>query len=638
MKPRSQQVARTLSTLVLLFVMSCRSGTPPQVQTLKQGSAPPRTVAGYITLGGTPLPGATVTLEVTGGSLTRVTDANGRFEFTAIPPGKYRIRSEMESMQTVTYTVLVTDAASPLLAIPMKLTSVAEAITVTAAAPSVLQTNEVQSNTSNWKHSTYIVNGVNINPALGGESYAPIAENNFTQTAKDHLSTFSIDVDTASYSIVRRILAGGNLPQPDAVRIEEMVNYFTYSYPEPAGGKPFSVTTEVAGAPWAPEHRLMRIGIRAAKLAPWEMKPCNLVFLIDSSGSMEPANRLPLLKKAFRLLVGQLRAQDRVAIVTYAGSAGLVLPSTSGADKDRILEAIEALHSGGSTAGGAGIVLAYDVAKQNFIDGGVNRVILATDGDFNVGVSSEEQLQTLIEEKRKDDIELSVIGVGEGNLKDSKMETLADKGNGNYSYVADLLEARKVFVDQIGGTLVTIAKDVKLQIDFDPKQVASYRLIGYENRLLANKDFDDDTKDAGELGSGHTVTALYELVLRGTDTPVCAGAADKSVCATRLAQLRLRYKAPHGSTSDFISADIVDQGRSAWDASEDLKFASAVAEFALLLRDSPNKGTSNWADALELAKVSRGVDLEGYRGKFVKLVETARDLNATNVARVSVRQ
>jgi len=607
MKPRSQQAVRTLSTLVLLFVLSCR--TSSHVQTLKQGSAPPRTVAGYITLGGNPLPGATVTLMVNGTPFTDVTDAEGRFVFTAVPPGKYLLKSEMESMQAMTCTVLVTDNASPLLAIPMRLSAVSEAITVTAAAP-----------------YAYSINGAALHDNLNmtGERYAPIAENKFTETAKDHLSTFSIDVDTASYSNVRRMLSEGKLPPADAVRVEEMVNYFTYAYPEPAKGKAFSVTTEVAGAPWATDHRLMRIGIRAAKLAPWEMKPCNLVFLIDSSGSMRSPNKLELLKKAFRLLVGQLRAEDRVALVAYAGSAGLVLPSTSGANKDVILDAIEGLDAGGSTAGGAGIVLAYKVAKESFIEGGVNRVILATDGDFNVGVSSERGLQELIEEKRKEDIELSVIGVGEGNIQDSKMELLADKGNGNYAYVDNLLEARKVFVDQIGGTLVTVAKDVKLQIDFDPKQVASYRLIGYENRLLENKDFDDDTKDAGELGSGHTVTALYELV------PAPGASRGK------VAQLRLRYKAPHGSTSDLISANIVDEGRSAWDASDDLKFASAVAELGMLLRDSPNKGTSNWTDALGLAKVSRGVDLEGYRGEFVKLIETARDLSATNVARASV--
>jgi len=603
---------------------------------LTQGSMPPHTVGGVVTLGGNPLPGATVSIELpTGGVRTAVTDANGRFIFAGVPIGDYRVRSEMVSMQTVTYTVRVSDAGSPLFEIPMKLASVAEAITVTASAPAALEQNGISYSAPNMHKvitaspsydNLYVINGAALNENLGGESYAKIVENNFIQTTKDHLSTFSIDVDTASYSIVRRIIGDGKLPQPDAVRIEEMVNYFTYAYPEPADGKPFSVTTEVAGAPWAPDHRLMRVGIRAVKLAPWQMKPCNLVFLIDSSGSMSPANRLPLLKKAFRMLVGQLRAEDRVSLVTYAGAAGLVLPSTSGAEKDRILEAIDNLDAGGSTAGGEGLVLAYDVAKQNFIKDGVNRVILATDGDFNVGVSSEAGLEQLIEEKRKDDIELSVIGVGEGNLKDSTMELLADKGNGNYSYVADLMEARKVFVDQVGGTLVTVAKDVKLQIDFDPKQVASYRLIGYENRALANKDFDDDAKDAGELGSGHTVTALYELV------PAPGAGTGK------VAELRLRYKQPHGEKSELMSVDIADEGHNAWDASDDLKFASAVAEFAFLLRDSPNKELSSWADALQLAKVSRGADIEGYRGEFVKMLEQARDLSATNVARVGVRQ
>jgi len=586
MKPRSQ-VARILSALVIVYVSSCSSGT----HTLRQGAAPARAVAGYVTGNGTPLPGVTVTLELPNQPFTTITDINGRFDFTNVPPGNYQLRAELAGFMPARFKVHVTDQTSPLLALPLRIAAVAEAITVTAEAPTVMD----------------------------GESYTPIVENEFIDAAKDHLSTFSIDVDTASYSIVRRMLAEGQLPPPDAVRIEEMVNYFTYSYPEPSNGKPFSITTEVAGAPWAPDHRLMRVGLRATKLAPWQMKPCNLVFLIDSSGSMMPANRLPLLKKAFRMLVGQLRAEDRVAIVTYAGSAGLVLPSTSGANKERILEAIEALDAGGSTAGAEGIVLAYDVAKQNFIAGGTNRVILATDGDFNVGVSSEAGLEQLIEEKRKDDIELSVIGVGEGNLKDSKMELLADKGNGNYSYVADLLEARKVFVDQIGGTLVTVAKDVKLQIDFDPRQVASYRLIGYENRLLEHKDFDDDTKDAGELGSGHTVTALYELI----PAPGAHGG--------KVAQLRLRYKAPHGLTSELLSTDVNDYGHSAWEASDDLKFAASVAELGLLLRDSPNKGQSNWSDALQLAKVSRGADLEGYRNEFVKLVEQARDLSATRM-------
>jgi len=613
MKPRSQ-VVRTLFTFIVLFVLACRSTSVTA----------PRTVEGLVTLGGNALPGAIVTLMVKGQARSAITDSAGHFAFTAVPPGRYQIKSEMESMQTMTYWVVVTDQPRPAIAIAMKLAGVYEAITVTAEAPPAINSLPV----SRALTGTYIVDSVQETSGLtGGVSaeYGRFTENKFAPAEKQATSTFSIDVDTASYSLVRQKIASGNLPPHDSVRVEEMINYFTWSYPEPADGKPLSITTEVAGAPWNPDHRLMRIGLRAAKLAPWQMKPCNLVFLLDTSGSMDTPGGLPMLKKAFRLLVDQLRAEDRVAIVAYAGTAGLVLPSTSGADKGRILDSIEQLKAGGWTDGGEGILLAYKVAKENFITGGTNRVILATDGDFNVGVSSEADLEKLIEEKRKDDIELSVIGVGENNVKDARMELLADKGNGNYGYVDNLLEARKVFVDQIGGTLVTVAKDVKLQIDFDPKQVESYRLIGYENRMLATKDFDDDTKDAGELGSGHTVTALYEIVpARGAHRG-------------RIAQLKLRYKPPHGTLSDLLSANIEDEGRSTWEASDDLKFAASVAEFAMLLRDSPSKGSSNWNDALQLAKVSQGADLEGYRGEFVKMVEQARDLSTTAMARVNVR-
>jgi len=539
------------------------------------------TIAGTVEESRQPLPGVTVTLLLASPRHT-VTDVNGHFEFLLVPAGTWTVRAELEGFSTITRTVAVTETSQTSLTMILS-DAVAEAITVTATA-------------------------------VATETYTPIVENRFLEAAKHRLSTFSIDVDTASYGMVRRTIGEGKLPDKDEVRVEEMVNYFTYSYPEPSHGASFSTTTEVAGAPWAPDHRLLRIGIRGTKLAPWEMKPCNLVFLIDTSGSMDDPDRLPLLQKAFRMLVEQLRAEDRVALVAYAGSAGLVLPSTSGADKARILDALDRLDAGGSTAGAEGIELAYEVAKRNFIEGGVNRVILATDGDFNVGVASVEELQKLIEEKRKDDIELSVIGVGDGNRKDATMETLADKGNGNYGYVDNLLEARKVFVDQIGGTLVTIAKDVKLQIEFDPKQVASYRLIGYENRLLDEKDFDDDTKDAGELGSGHTVTALYEIVR----APRAAGGT--------IATLKLRYKPPHAWLSRLLTVQVNDDGHSAWEASDDLKFAAAVAETGMLLRDSPHKGGSNWDDALQLAKTSRGADIEGYRAEFVKLVEKARDL------------
>jgi Ca-activated chloride channel family protein len=573
--------------LLLMLALPCLGGT----------------ITGTVAVNDVALPGASVTLFLTDAPRSTWTDAEGHFTFLGVPSGTWKIRAELSGLSPIEQTVAVTETNTISVNFAMHQSVVSQTITVVTRAPEVFTTSEVVATMS------------------GGETYTSIVENKFIDAAKHRLSTFSIDVDTASYSMVRRTIGEGKLPEPDEVRVEEMVNYFTYSYPEPADGKPFSVTTEVAGAPWNTSHRLMRIGIRGTKLAPWQMKPCNLVFLLDTSGSMDSPERLPLLKKAFRMLVEQLRAEDRVAIVAYAGSAGLVLPSTSGADKPRIYEALESLDAGGSTAGGAGIVLAYDVAKQNFIQEGVNRVILATDGDFNVGVADGEELTQLIEEKRKDDIELSVIGVGEGNRKDAKMELLADKGNGNYSYVDSLLEARKVFVDQIGGTLVTIAKDVKLQLDFDPKQVASYRLIGYENRMLEDKDFDDDAKDAGELGSGHTVTAMYEIVP--------APGASRGAVAT----LKLRYKPPHAWLSRLMSVRVNDDGRSAWEASDDLKFAASVAELGMLLRDSPHKGDSNFDDALQLAKTSRGADLEGYRAEFVKIVDQARALSAAMVSR-----
>ncbi|HYH86873.1 MAG TPA: VWA domain-containing protein, partial [Pyrinomonadaceae bacterium] len=351
--------------------------------------------------------------------------------------------------------------------------------------------------------------------AGGAEAYAKIDENPFLEAARAPLSTFSIDVDTASYSNTRRFLTEGRLPPKDAVRIEELVNYFSYDYPQPAGSAPFSVTTEVAECPWNAKHKLVHIGLQGKRVSNEDMPPANLVFLLDVSGSMNAPDKLPLVKSALRMLTGQLGARDRVAIVVYAGSSGLVLDSTPGDRKGEIVGALERLQAGGSTNGGDGIQLAYRVAQDNFIQGGTNRVILATDGDFNVGVTGDDALVRLIEEKRRGGVFLSVFGFGTGNLNDSMMEKLADKGNGNYAYIDGDAEARKALGEQVGGTLVTIAKDVKIQVEFNPRLVAGYRLIGYENRLLADRDFNDDTKDAGEIGAGHTVTALYEIVPAG---------------------------------------------------------------------------------------------------------------------------
>ncbi len=356
------------------------------------------------------------------------------------------------------------------------------------------------------------------NSNFNTEAYDYIAESIFVSAAFDPVSTFSIDVDRASYSNIRRFINDGQLPPEDAVRIEEMINYFTYDYPAPTSDHPFSVTAEMSVAPWNSLHKLVRIGIQGRKIDTEDLPPTNLVFLIDVSGSMQSANKLPLLKSSFRMLVGELRPEDRVALVVYAGAAGLVLPSTPGDSKDEILEAIEALEAGGSTAGGEGIKLAYEVARENYIEGGNNRVILATDGDFNVGASSDAEMVRLIEEMREDGTFLTVLGFGTGNIKDSKMEKLADHGNGNFAYIDNLMEARKVLVTEMGGTLLTIAKDVKIQVEFNPARVQAYRLIGYENRALRDEEFNDDTKDAGELGAGHSVTALYEVIPVGVES------------------------------------------------------------------------------------------------------------------------
>ena len=459
--------------------------------------------------------------------------------------------------------------------------------------------------------------GGSVDEAAPQPSYAHVEEHDYFDTKTANMTTFSIDVDRASYANVRRFLAHNQLPPPDAVRIEEMVNYFTYALPQPKGDEPFSITSEVSGCPWNDKHRLMRVALQGRNLDEWKMAPNNLVFLLDVSGSMQPPERLPLIKSAFRLLVNQLRAQDSVAIVVYAGAAGVVLPPTSGADKRTIIDALDRLQAGGSTAGAQGIELAYKTAEESFKKDGNNRVILATDGDFNVGVSSVEELQKLIEEKRQHNIFLTTIGVGDDNYRDDMLEMLADKGNGNYAYLDSMKEAEKVFKSELTGTLVTIAKDVKVQIEFDPNRVESYRQIGYENRALENKDFEDDTKDAGELGAGHSVTALYEIVPKG------GGKGE-------IAKVRLRYKQPHGDTSQLIASAVVDNGASEYGASSDQKFAAAVAELGMLLRDSKHKGTSSFADVATLARSARGADVDGYRDELLRMVDTSNALKARN--------
>ena len=467
------------------------------------------------------------------------------------------------------------------------------------------------------------------------EGYDPIAENPFITPKVAARSTFSIDVDHASYSNVRRFLHEGKLPTRDAIRTEELINYFAYELPAPTGEAPVSITTEVAAAPWNPTHKLVRIGLRGQPIDVEALPPNNLVFLVDVSGSMTDANKLPLLKQAFRLLVNELRPQDRVALVVYAGSAGLVLAPTPGNEKEKILQALDTLQSGGSTAGGAGIRLAYDIAKATHMPNGNNRVILATDGDFNVGVSSDAEMVELIEERREQGTFLTVLGFGTGNVKDSKMEKLADKGNGNYAYVDNLTEARKVLVTEMGGTLVTVAKDVKLQIEFNPARVAAYRLIGYENRLLRDEDFKDDKKDAGDLGAGHSVTALYEIIPPGAkDARDVRGADDlrytretartRAAASSELMYVKLRYKPPTEKSSREITQVVADQLSET--PSADFVFAAAVAEFGMVLRDSPHKGAGTMDSVIVMARRARGDDAFGYRAEFVRLSSLAKEL------------
>ncbi len=465
------------------------------------------------------------------------------------------------------------------------------------------------------------------------EGYSTIHENGFKKPSDDPLSTFSIDVDAASYSNMRRFLNYGQQPPKDAVRIEEMVNYFKYDYEQPNGKHPFAINTELAAAPWNEDHVLVQIGLQGKVIPTEDLPPSNLVFLIDVSGSMSDANKLPLLKSSFKLLVQKMRPQDRVAIVVYAGAAGMVLPSTAGTEKEQIITALDRLNAGGSTAGGAGIELAYKTAQQYFVNGGNNRVILATDGDFNVGSSSNADMERLIEKKREDGVFLTVLGFGMGNYKDDKMEILADKGNGNYAYIDNIREARKVFINEFGGTLFTIAKDVKIQVEFNPTKVQAYRLIGYENRLLEAEDFNDDKKDAGELGSGHTVTALYEVIPVGVEsefikdvdplkyqTTTTSGMSQSKEWLT----VKFRYKDPEASKSQLIVETL--SGKPTRTMSENLQWASAVAGFGMLLRDSEYKGALNYDKVLEMAKSAKGADEFGYRNEFIQLVSTARSL------------
>lgn len=470
------------------------------------------------------------------------------------------------------------------------------------------------------------------------ENYATIHENGYKEVAKDPLSTFSVDVDRAAYSNVRRFLNSGQLPPVDAVRIEEMINYFNYEYKGPTNNHPFAVHHEMAICPWNKEHYLMKIGLKGREIPKDNLPPSNLVFLIDVSGSMSPANRLPLLKSAFQLLVEELRPQDKVSIVVYAGASGCVLEPTPGNQKQTILDALNRLQAGGSTAGGAGLKLAYQKAEESFIKGGNNRIILATDGDFNVGVSSNAEMERLVTDKRDKGIFITVLGFGMGNYKDDRLELIANKGNGNYAFIDNLQEAQKTLVQEFGGTLFTIAKDVKFQIEFNPSKVLAYRLIGYENRLLNAEDFNNDKKDAGEIGAGHTVTALYEIIPVGaTDAASWVKQIDplKYQKSTQTNEpvseewltLKLRYKQPDGDQSTLIEIPVKGKVKTFNDATNNFRFAASVAGFGMLLRNSEYKGELSYSTVQEIARNARGKDEDGFKAEMIRLIKTAETLN-----------
>jgi Ca-activated chloride channel homolog len=585
--------------------------------------------------GGAVVPGVTVTLVASKlpARRTTITNERGEYVFAAVAPGHYRLEFALAGFTTVLKPIDVTSGRTARLDVQLEIKAMTETVMLSSPAPAAAAYSPapVGAGVAGGVHDSNQFSGRYAGP-FNTEAYDNIDENPFRRVQVDPMSTFSIDVDTASYANVRRFLNDGGLPPAGAVRIEELINYFRFDYPQPDDDAPFSITTELAACPWDARHQLALIGLQGRELRERDDTARNLVFLLDVSGSMAEPDKLPLVQIAMRMLADTLTARDRVAIVVYAGASGLVLPSTSGDRKTTIQQAIADLQPGGSTNGASGITLAYRVAREHFVRGGINRVVLATDGDFNVGVTSQDELVRLIEEQRASGIFLSVLGVGTGNLKDSTMEKLADKGNGNYSYLDSLHEARKVLVREAGGTLVTIAKDVKIQVEFNPRSVAAYRLIGYENRMLKNEDFNDDRKDAGEIGAGHSVTAIYEIVPAGVDAdapsvdplkyqsrPALTGAA----ASDELITIKLRYKSPDGDTSRLLST--VVRNRPA-PMTANLGFASAVAEFGMLLRDSKHASSGSYEAVSSRARTFRGHDAEGYRAEFIKLAELAASL------------
>ena len=595
---------------------------------------------------GVVLRGVTVTVIETSASTKTASD--GSFKFKALPEGEYSVRFDLRGFESETQHGIRISAGKALeLNVVLKPVALRDQIsqrekrTNESIVASRMMTGSMHPAPAPAPYEKPYRQAVPASAIPGTpvdfntEEYGRIVENGFKDTTKDPLSTFSIDVDTASYANIRIYLNDGTVPPKDAVRIEELINYFSYNYPRPVGEHPFSVNMEAVTCPWNRGHQLVRIGLQGKKIDIGKLPPANLVFLIDVSGSMQSPDKLPLLKEAFKLLVNQLRPQDRVSICVYAGAAGTILQPTSGSQRQKILDAISALEAGGSTAGGEGIMLAYKQARMNFRPQSNNRVILATDGDFNVGISDTGSLVRFIEGQRKEGIFLSVLGFGTGNLKDERMSQLAEKGNGNYSYIDTIQEAKKVLVTQLGGTLFTIAKDVKLQLEFNPLKVKAYRLVGYESRLLKNEDFNDDKKDAGELGSGHTVTAFYEIIPAGSSEKV-PGVDElkyqKTTVNTATAKtgeiltVKLRYKLPKLDVSKLLSVTLSGPVTPFESASENTRFAATVAEWGLLLRDSEFKGNSSFDQVQQIAGKATGEDREGYRREFIKLVETSKKI------------
>lgn len=581
-----------------------------------------RMITGTVTSAddGSPLPGVNVTLK--GTATGTVTDAKGTYSIKVPASGGTLVFSfiGLQTQEIKVGTRSVIDVA-----LSEDASELSEVV-VTGYASRAYKRSKIQA-----EYSAPAVAYDYQKPDWNTEEYDGINENIFHDALRNPLSTFSIDVDAASYSNMRRFLNNGQRPPKDAVRIEELVNYFDYDYAQPKNEHPFNIITEISLAPWNSKHKLVHIGLQGKRIETENLPPSNLVFLIDVSGSMDEPNKLPLLKSSFKMLVNELRPQDHVAIVVYAGAAGLVLEPTSGAEKKKIIDALDRLEAGGSTAGGAGIKLAYAVAHKHFKKEGNNRVILATDGDFNIGESSNAAMEQLIEKEKQGGVFLTLLGFGMGNYKDSKMKTLSMKGNGNYAYIDNITEAKKVLVNEFGGTLFTIAKDVKLQVEFNPAKVKAYRLIGYENRLLKNEDFNNDKKDAGDLGSGHTVTALYEIIPVGVDSefftidPLKYQTTKIDPSATKSKELmtvKFRYKHPESETSKLIVHPMTDNQVTLNQTSDNFRWSASVAAFGMLLRESEYVKSYTYDDVAALAESARGNDKEGYRIEFINMVKS----------------